>query len=46
VVYISGLNAVLADLRLEEGHDFLQKPFQATDLDALLARRFPESGPG
>jgi two-component system, cell cycle sensor histidine kinase and response regulator CckA len=41
VVYTSGLNTVLGDLQLEEGHDFLQKPFESAVLDALLARRFP-----
>jgi two-component system, cell cycle sensor histidine kinase and response regulator CckA len=41
VVYTSGLNTVLGDLQLEEGHDFLQKPFEAAVLHALLARRFP-----
>jgi two-component system, cell cycle sensor histidine kinase and response regulator CckA len=43
VVYISGLNTVLGDLQLEEGHDFLQKPFEAAALDALLAQRFPDT---
>ena len=43
VLYISGLSAVLGNLHLEEGHDFLQKPFQAADLDGLLARRFPDT---
>jgi PAS domain S-box-containing protein len=41
VVFMSGYDAVLSTMPLEQGLDFLQKPFQAADLYRLLERRFP-----
>lgn len=41
VVFMSGYDEVLSTLPLEQGLDFLQKPFQAAELYKLLERRFP-----